>query len=267
MQVSSKIDHLIQKLNELKPSLSNNAEIDAEQFKEILKETLEISDNENPSSESIASLVEQKKRDLTPYWVDPNYGYDPQNPRKPNMLELTKAISGKSSEELRLAPDKNWEKINRSASQILYGVVGSNKDTRDWSSIMAAEDILAVAQIETGKMYEPKVDVESILNDDGEIIDQIAILKDKNENTLQVLPEDISSAEEILQNYGATRASVPDDLDEKIVSHIFDDTFLNFLKTFDQNLPELEKLALQTTTEHISKRLIDEIPMHELEKL
>ena len=60
---------------------------------------------------------------------------------------------------------------------------------------------------------------------------------------------------------------MPDDLDEKIVSHIFDDTFLNFLKTFDQNLPELEKLALQTTTEHISKRLIDEIPMHELEKL
>jgi hypothetical protein len=232
-----------------------------------LKETLEISTTENPCSESIASLVEQKKRDLTPYWVDPNYGYDPQNPRKPNMLELMKAISGKSSEELYSSADISWDQINQSASQILYGVVGSNKDTRDWSSIMAAENTLAAAQIETGKMYEPKVDIESILNDDGEILDQIAILKDKNENTLQVLPEDISSAEEILRNYGATKASVPDDLDERVISGTFDDSFLNFLQTFDQNPSKLEKLALQTATENISKRLADEIPQHELEKL
>ena len=49
---------------------------------------------------------------------------------------------------------------------------------------------------------------------------------------LQVLPEDISSGK--IPHNMELQTSVPDDLDEKIVSHIFDDTFLNFLKTFDQ---------------------------------
>ena len=122
--------------------------------------------------------MNRKKRFDPAGWS--NYGYGPKTPQTKRWGFKR---SRKSSEELHLGTDINLEKINHSASQILYGVVGSNKDTRDWSSIMAAEDILAVAQIETGKMYEPKVDVESILNDDGESLDQIAVVKDKNENT------------------------------------------------------------------------------------
>ena len=37
-----------------------------------------------------------------PDWVDPDYGYDPANPRKPNMREFTEIIAGMSIEELYL---------------------------------------------------------------------------------------------------------------------------------------------------------------------
>jgi len=39
------------------------------------------------------------------------------------------------------------------ASELLYGVVGANRDTRDWSSIMSASDPVAAASQATGAMY------------------------------------------------------------------------------------------------------------------
>jgi hypothetical protein len=39
------------------------------------------------------------------------------------------------------------------ASELLYGVVGANRDTRDWSSIMSASDPIAAASRATGEMY------------------------------------------------------------------------------------------------------------------
>ncbi|BBP44289.1 hypothetical protein [Thiosulfativibrio zosterae] len=39
------------------------------------------------------------------------------------------------------------------ASEILYGVVGSNVDTRNWSAIMASDDPVSMARKATGEMY------------------------------------------------------------------------------------------------------------------
>ena len=71
-----------------------------------------------------------------PDWVDPNYSYDPANPRKPNMREMMNA--GLSTKD---------------ASEMLYGVVGANRDTRDWNAIMASDNVLSAAQQATGQMY------------------------------------------------------------------------------------------------------------------
>ena len=52
------------------------------------------------------------------------------------------AMSGKNIEDLYSGPEENWQKISRQASQMLYGVIGTNEDTRDWQSIMSSSDIL-----------------------------------------------------------------------------------------------------------------------------
>ena len=39
------------------------------------------------------------------------------------------------------------------ASELLYGVVGSNTDVRDWKSIMASADPISAARAATGQMY------------------------------------------------------------------------------------------------------------------
>ena len=39
------------------------------------------------------------------------------------------------------------------ASELIYGVVGSNTDVRDWTAIMASKDPISVARQATGQMY------------------------------------------------------------------------------------------------------------------
>ena len=39
------------------------------------------------------------------------------------------------------------------ASELIYGVVGSNTDVRDWSAIMASDDPISAARQATGQMY------------------------------------------------------------------------------------------------------------------
>ena len=117
--------------------------------------------------------IEELTGNIVPDWVDPEYGYDVNNPRKPNMRELTEILAGMPVEELYATMDvSEWSKITGQASQMLYGVVGSNTDTRDWNKIMDAgkvstggpltdtfeseyqgDRIIAAAQIATSQMY------------------------------------------------------------------------------------------------------------------
>ena len=103
MQIVNKIDHLITKLTELKPALSDDPSSNEKKFNGLLtaniapvililliKQTLSF---QNAESES----------DM-PSWVDQNYAYDPKRPRKPNMRELIEGMSGKNVEDLYKEP-------------------------------------------------------------------------------------------------------------------------------------------------------------------
>ena len=177
-----------------------------------------------------------------PDWVDMDYGYDTANPRKPNMRELMEALSGRSVEDMYADPSSNWQDISRQASDLLYGVVGSNEDTRDWLSIMSSDDIVGAARKATGAMYEPVIDIASEYSDKGVLLDQVAVLKDKSGSVLRSLSEHIESASETLNNFGATSASVPSDLAGKADPKFFSGDFITFLENF-QSLYEREQLT------------------------
>ncbi len=108
-------------------------------------------------------MAEENTTNDIPAWVDPDYGYDPSNPRKPNMREMMEAIAGKTVEEI-YASGEDYSDISRMANDLIYGSVGSNGDTRDWVAISnAATDattgefdnakFVAATQIATSQMY------------------------------------------------------------------------------------------------------------------
>ena len=95
-----------------------------------------------------------------PKWVDNDYlssyvsSVKRGNPRKPNNREMTELIAGIPVEQLYGTMDvSQWSRYTRQSSQLLYGVVGSNEDTRNWESIMASDNPVIAAQIATSQMY------------------------------------------------------------------------------------------------------------------
>jgi len=123
--------------------------------------------NPSPNTGSTASVsnnpVTNKSTSSVPAWVDPDYGYDVNNPRKPNMREMMEMIAGKSVEEI-YASGEDYSDISRLASDLLYGSVGSNEDTRDFVAItnaatdpttgeFNADRFVAATQIATSQMY------------------------------------------------------------------------------------------------------------------
>ena len=253
-------------LKNLKPELSEDKSSNSVKFSSLLRQSLGNLSVDDKNSRALDPTPNHQISSEIPPWVDPNYGYDPENPRKPNMRELMEALTGKSVEET-YEDGENYDSIRYNASEILYGVVGLNSDTRDWLAIMDSEDILATARSETGIMYGTKVDIESIFDDNGSLRQQIAVLQDKSNNTLRQIPTNISLAEKTLKNFGATQSSIPTNLDDKVVNEKFEQNLLSFLQNYNENPDKLDQVALQTATENISRKLSDEIPTEELEKL
>ena len=266
MQVSHKIDQLISSLNELKPLLSEDKNENSKQFSDLLHGSLEGSSSIDENLKSVATLPDQKKTAEIPDWVDTDYGFDPENPRKPNMRELMESFSNKSVEDLYKEPVAVWKGVSHNASEILYGVIDANNDTRNWSEIMSADDSLSAARMETRKIYDPKVDIESIFID-GELINQQAVLKDQNENILRIIPSDITLAEATIRNFGATESSVPKNIEAKIVDGKFDNNLLSFLKSFDKKPSTVEKVVIQSAGEALAAKLSQQIPLDELAKI
>lgn len=267
MQILNQIDHLVTKLNELRPLLSEDSQSNQKKFEDLLTSSLEINHTSTEKPAETKDVYPVKTENELPYWLATDYGYDPAKPRKPNMRELMEAISGKKVEDLYREPDETWQKVSAHASEMLYGVVGSNLDTRDWESIMVSKNILTAAREETRLMFEPKVDIVSSFDEDGVIIDQIAFLQDKQGNNLRALSGNLASVEETLHNFGATKDSIPNNLESLIIPGKFDPVLLNFLKVYRQNTSSSQELGLQTATEAISSRLKEEIPASELSKL
>ena len=267
MHIENQNGQLIKNLSLLKPKTAEDSGSNLEKFTTIIADAVSSLSIESSDLEEQITMPGQNKATEISSWVDPDYGNDVKRSGKPNMRELIEAISGKSVEELYKEGPKITQDITTQASEILYGAIGSNKDIRNWYSIMNSEDILHAARIETAKMYKPKIDIETRFDDNGEIIEQVAVLKDINEKKLRVLPNNVDNAEKTLINFGATHLSVPEDLENRITSPKFDEKMLGFLKTFDKNDENLQKVAIQTATENISKKLSEEIPIDELEKL
>ena len=100
--------------------------------------------------------------------------WDPTDPTRieggytsgvPDMKTMmNKLTGGKSREEIGEAA---YNDLFVKASQAMHGVVGENKDTRDWNAIMNSDDPLAAAAAATKDMYKPSV-VETVNPETGE---------------------------------------------------------------------------------------------------
>ncbi|MAI19589.1 MAG: hypothetical protein CMH04_13135 [Marinovum sp.] len=267
MQIVSKIDHLITELTKLKPTVSDDTPSNAKKFKDLLTASLENDRAVRSEEVEFRLSTTAKPTEVIPSWVDPDYAYDPQNPRKPNMRELMEAMSGQNLEDLYAETNGSWIKLSRTASEILYGVVGGNEDTRDWQSIMSSKDIVRKAREQTGVMHEPKVEIQSNFNDDGLLTEQIAVIKDNKGNTLRSLSPDITVSEQTLLNFGATKGSIPTNLEERVNTEKFDDDLLALLKNFDHSPTSIEQIVVQSASEVIASKISQEIPFDELAKL
>ena len=105
---------------------------------------------------------------VVPDWVDEDsregYIQSIRNrgvPRKPNMREIMQKIGGKSIEE-QMA-EGTYNDIAKQASELLYGVVGANEDTRDFNKLMEADDFVTAVRQATAQMYnDPQVTAENL---------------------------------------------------------------------------------------------------------
>ena len=92
-----------------------------------------------------------------PTWVNDGYldsyvnSVKAGKPRKPNMREMMEALSGQSVESL-YDSDQDWTSISTMASDLLYGVVGSNEETRNWDVIMEAAKAPGSNEIDAGRL-------------------------------------------------------------------------------------------------------------------
>ena len=247
-QIQTQIDNLIQSLQGVKVSAETGSGEAQTDFENILNATLaelnasapEISEaNAQPT---VPQSIQATADGAIPPWFDIDYGYDPSNPCKPNMRELMEALSDRSVEDFYSHPYSYWQNISKQASEMLYGVVGSNEDTRDWQKIMSALDIVKAARQAIGEMYDPVVDIVSEYTDGGELSAQVAVLKDKNGTVLRALPENINGAQETLNNFGATSSSIPNDLVAKSNPEFLNKNFIDFLGNF-RNIYEKQDIA------------------------
>ena len=104
MQVVNKIDYLIAELTKLRPTLSDDPSSNEKRFSDLLTSSLENSHTIAGKETEVMFSKSAKPENEIPSWVDPDYGYDPNNPRKPNMRELMEAMSGKNVEDLYKEP-------------------------------------------------------------------------------------------------------------------------------------------------------------------
>ena len=99
---------------------------------------------------------------------------------------------------------------------MLFGVVSTTEDTRDWSSIMSSSDILTSVRQQTGLMHDPKVDIQSNFNDEGISIEQIALIKDSKGNILRSLPNSVSLLKSTSQLW-CNKKSIPTNITSKLI--------------------------------------------------
>ena len=243
MELSTRIDQVMASLEALKIRAVDAPAEAKSQFASILVTALDSNHDNLAIAAAEPTKIHVETAYQIPNWVNPTVSYDPTNPRKPNMRELMEALSGRSVEALYADPSSNWQDTSRLASELLYGVVGSNEDNRDWSAIMGSSDIVKAARQATGEMYAPVVDLLSIRDDAGVVTEQLATINDANGNILRSLSGDSDYVIATLENFGATSASIPEDLTSRIVLDDFSETILDALVNFKSQY-EIDALAM-----------------------
>ena len=183
----------------------------ADMFPETFQAILEAPDNNlvnnevggNPSTE-------------IPSWVKPPYHYDVNDPRKPYFAEFLYAVSGLGLEEYHALPNENRVNLGLKISEQLYSVTGSVDDTRDWSAIMNAPDVMHAAQVATFSMHKPVVDVETKRNEKEEVIAQNIVLRSSEGTILRQLPTERNNIKEALEAYGTNKKNLSQHFFSKI---------------------------------------------------
>ena len=269
MDITSKIDHLIFKLNDFKFEHKNSDNSSDKKFLRTLEESIDALSKDA----SISGDQSEIKHAKVPKWVNEDYDFNNESPRKPNMRELMEAISGRSIDELYADPSSDWKKIADQSSELLYGVIGSNGDKRNWSEIMQSEKIVDKARIETHLMHEPVIEIENKFDENTEIVEQYAVIKNKYGENLRVLNGNPEVIDETLRNFGASKSSIPLDLDKKIRINNFNSLVLDGLKKFAVNGPDfseknleykLNKQVTNAAVQTIAKNLDDNLHLQEL---
>mgnify|MGYP001205533030 CR=1 FL=1 len=278
MLVSSKIDQIIESLMALKPILSEDNNQNLKKFNEILSNSIEkvsFADKQAPDMKSIAksnftNQIETEPSGI-PSWVDKNFPYDPNNPRNPTTREFSAALAGIRPEEtydIGLISDETYNKTQDTSREIMFGVIGNNKDTRDWQKIMSSPDVLEAARSETNKMYGPMVKIISEENSAGDVHDQFLALEDRNGKRLISLTHTAPIVQEKLLNFGANSKSIPDNINNLAAGGKLDLATLEMLSNF-ASVPELsfQEKIFESTTDAISKKIDQGIPLDDLAKL
>jgi len=181
-----------------------------------------------------------------PDWVDNDYlssyvsSAKTGNPRKPNNREMTEMVAGVPIEQLYGTMETSeWTKYTRISSDLLYGVVGSNTDTRNWEAIMASDDVVTAAQIATSQMYGgTTVKFMSggwVLDEFGNTTDQkldpYLYVVGGNGTVLTSLGTNLDNMAYTLQKFGVKNTAWIDDAVTAMGSYSNKDQYVN---TFDQ---------------------------------
>lgn len=209
----------------------------------VTNKTNDLLDNVVTEGADFKDFLQVKKSDqvdpYVPSWVDCDYYFDPQNPRKPNMRELMEHLAGKSVEEIYKDPNIDLSALSKQASDILYGVVGTVEDTRDWGQIMDSNDVVGAALLETALLHEPSIDlethVETIEKTDGTkeevVINQYPVIKSKSGLVLSSnFSNDEAQMQLELNRFGRENIKFNDDIFAKIIVPSFNTSQLETLK-------------------------------------
>ena len=145
-------------------------------------------------------------------WQHRDYYFDPNNPRKPNMREMIESLSGFTLEDLISNKTEEFEEFSKKSSELLYGVLDSEYDPRQWAKIMSANDIYQSGIEETREMYNSVIGFDII---EGE---EVSSIKKETGETLRVLSGSKVEVEQTLKNFGLSSENLSENFLKKLIT-------------------------------------------------
>ena len=135
---------------------------------------------------------------------------------KPNLKDFVTKIYGETPNEIYDRSPKEYEEVCLAASELLYGVVGSIDDSRDWSRIMNSADPVRETRKQTQELHGAYVEIESVKLTDGSEV-QLASLKNNYGMTLRGIDADkVEDIEFMLKNFGLSEGSISSEVISKV---------------------------------------------------